>query len=178
MWLTKVQVRILFLERDRIENIIVGFERWQTMLIAPLKWYDPHDDHMIESYSPVNHKRKLLSRIINNLHFKVLDTNKNKIIFNSGKIVLNAIVYKRLKNWKREKIYFAMPLRRRRRYLIQQERGIFGNILNLDWEKTRKYMHYQRGGHLFTSKTKAIAKQSGCQIILWAANKFVNKFLT
>ena len=64
------------------------------MLIAPLKWYDPRDDHMIESYLSINHERKLVSRIIHNLHFKVLDMDKNKIIFNSGKIVLNAIIYK------------------------------------------------------------------------------------
>ena len=67
------------------------------MLIAPLKWYNPCDDYMIESYSPVNHKRKL-SGIIHNLYFKVLDMDKNKIIFNNRKIVLNAMVYKGAKN--------------------------------------------------------------------------------
>ena len=68
------------------------------MLIAPLKWYDPHDNHMIESYSPIDHERKFVSRIQHNLHFKVLDMNKNKIIFDSGMIVLNAMVYKGAKN--------------------------------------------------------------------------------
>ena len=64
------------------------------MLIAPLKLYDSHDRHMIECYLPINHERKLVSGIIHNLHFKVLDVDKNKIIFDSGKVVLNAIVYK------------------------------------------------------------------------------------
>ena len=68
------------------------------MLIAPLKWYDPRDDHMIEFCLPINHKRKLLSGIIHNLHFKVLDMDKNKIIFDSGQILLNAMVHKGAKN--------------------------------------------------------------------------------
>ena len=91
-------LNFIFLECDKIKNVIVGFERQQTMLIAPLKWYDPLDDHMIESYSPINHERKLVSGIIHNLYFKVLDIDKNKIIFDSGKILLNAMVSKGVKN--------------------------------------------------------------------------------
>ena len=62
-------LNFMFFECDKIENVIVGFEQRQTMLIAPLKWYDPHDDHMIESYLPINHERKLISRIIHNLKY-------------------------------------------------------------------------------------------------------------
>ena len=68
------------------------------MLIAPMKLYDPRDDHVIESYLPINYERKLISRIIYNLHFKVLDMDKNKIIFDSRKILLSAMVYKGAKN--------------------------------------------------------------------------------
>ena len=44
------------------------------------------------TYSPVNHKRKLISGIIHDVH--MLDINKEKIVFNSCKVVLNAIIYK------------------------------------------------------------------------------------
>ena len=74
-----------------------------------------------------------------------------------------------------------MPVRR---YLTQREKGILGNIFNQFGlgKKRKRYIRYQRGGRLFNPKTKAIAKalakQAGCRIIPWAANKFVNKFLT
>ena len=85
-----------------------------------------------------------------------------------------------------KKIYFVIPVRRRRRrrYSTQRGRGILGNIFNQIGlgKKRKRYIHYQRGGCLFNPKTKAIAKalakQAERQIIPWAANKFFNKSLT
>ena len=143
---------------------LVGFKQWWTMLIAPLKWYDPHDNHMIESYSPIDHERKFVSRIQHNLHFKVLDMNKNKIIFDSGMIVLNAMVYKGAKNWKWEKKFILWCL-------LEEEGDQYHDILlnkeeefweicliKLDWKKEEKIYTLSMRWTSLTQKPKQLQK--------------------
>ena len=54
-------LNFMFVDCDKIDNVIVGFERRRTMLIALMKWYDSRDDHIVETYSPINHERKFIS---------------------------------------------------------------------------------------------------------------------
>ena len=70
-------LNFMFVDCNKIENVAVGFEHRQMVLIALLKWYDPRDDHMVETYSPVNHERKLISRMIDSMHFRILDIENN-----------------------------------------------------------------------------------------------------
>ena len=57
-------LNFMFLECNKIENVIVAFKRRRTMLIAPLKWYDPCDDHMIESYLPITKENSYQEYIV------------------------------------------------------------------------------------------------------------------
>ena len=81
-----------FINCDKIENVTMGFEH--RLMIGPLKWYDLGDDYRIETYSPLNHERKLVSGIIHGMHLQILDINRENIVFDSGQIVLNIVVYK------------------------------------------------------------------------------------
>ena len=66
-------LNFMFIYCNKIENVTIRLEHRQTVLIAPLKWFDLQNDHMVETYSPVNHKRKLVFRMIDGMYFRILD---------------------------------------------------------------------------------------------------------
>lgn len=69
--------------------MVVGYEKQKVLLVAPIHWNRDVDDTLINLYAPPNDERKLAAGYIDKIEKKVEDINEQKIIPDSGKIILD-----------------------------------------------------------------------------------------
>lgn len=89
-------LNFLFLKCEQIEPMVVGYEKQKVLLITLIHWNLESDDILINLYASPNYERKLATGYINKIAIKVEDINEQKIIFDSGKIVLDVDIIKKL----------------------------------------------------------------------------------